>query len=169
MKEYKIKFQDNRLMDTDGLIMEQTAENTYHISIANGRYNIRIYDGNLQDKGDVNVYTTINGQEQFPLWAGDKVIRSMNYQTVVENGRMEIKFHGKYVCIQGIEIADVIEDKIEDLQAMFCLNNECPYVQLDFINNSRYEKVNLDKRKQTASKDYHHYRQSIHRQRSKLL
>lgn len=145
MKEYKIKFQNNRLIDTDGLIMEQTAENAYYISIANGRYNIRIYDGNLQDEGDVNVYTTINGEEQFPLWAGDKVIRSINYQTVVENGRMELKFHGKYVCIQGIEIADVIEGKIENLQAVFCLNNERPYVQLDFINNSKYEKVNIYK------------------------
>ena len=141
MKEYKIKFQNNRLMDTDGLIIEQTAENTYHISIANGHYNIRIYDGNLQDEGDVNVYTVINGQEQFPLWAGDKVIRSINYRAVVENGRLELKFHGKYVCIQGIEIADVIEDKIKDLQAVFCLNNESPCVQIDFTNHRKNKKV----------------------------
>jgi len=145
MKEYKIKFQNNRLTDTDGLMIEHTAENAYHISIANGRYNIRIYDGDLNDEGDVNVYTSINGEEQFPLWAGDRVIRSVNYQTNVENGRIEIKFWGKYVCIQGIEIADVIEDKIEKLQAVFGMNNGQPYVRLDFTNSSGYGRVNLYK------------------------
>ena len=66
MKEYRIKFQNNRLLDTDGLNIEKMAKNTYRISISNGSYNVRVYDGDLQDEGDVNVYTTLNGEKQFP-------------------------------------------------------------------------------------------------------
>ena len=105
MKEYRIKFQNNRLLDTDGLNIEKMAENTYRISISNGSYNVRVYDGDLQDEGDVNVYTTLNGEKQFPIWAGDRVIRSQDYQTTVCKGIMDVEFSGKYVCIQGIDIS----------------------------------------------------------------
>lgn len=146
MKEYKIRFKDNRLIDTGGLIIEKTAENTYRISIADGHYNVRIYDGDLQDEGDVNVYTALNGAEQQPLWAGDRVIRSIDYQVIVEKGILEVKFWGKYVCIQGIDISNVIEDKVEELRAVFHMyDTDVPCIELDFVNNSRYDRVNIYK------------------------
>lgn len=70
MKEYSIKFHDNRLVDTDGLNVEQISDHSYRISIADGRYNVRVLDGDLNDRGDVNVYTTLNHVRQNPIWAG---------------------------------------------------------------------------------------------------
>ena len=102
MKEYSIKFHDNRLVDTDGLNVEQISDHSYRISIADGRYNVRVLDGDLNDRGDVNVYTTLNHVRQNPIWGGDKVIRSGCYKTEVKNGCMEISFSGKYVCIQAM-------------------------------------------------------------------
>lgn len=147
MKEYSIKFHDNRLVDTDGLNVEQISDHSYRISIADGRYNVRVLDGDLNDRGDVNVYTTLNHVRQNPIWAGDKVIRSGCYKTEVKNGCMEISFSGKYVCIQGIDIAAEIEDEIESLSAGVHASEEKSSVRLFIRRNTQYEKVHLYRKK----------------------
>lgn len=147
MKEYSIKFHDNRLVDTDGLNVEQISDHSYRISIADGIYNVRVLDGDLNDRGDVNVYTTLNHVRQNPIWAGDKVIRSGCYKTEVKNGCMEISFSGKYVCIQGIDIAAEIEDEIESLSAGVHASEEKSSVRLFIRRNTQYEKVHLYRKK----------------------
>ena len=153
MKEYKIKFRDNRLVDTGGLNIEHTAENRYRISISNGLYNIRISDGDLQNEGDVNVYTVINGVKQIPIWAGDRVIRSMDYQAEVEKGSLDIEFSGKYVCIQGIDISEVIEDKAGIRIAEVCAEPEAPRVRLEMCADNRSRRIHLYKTRKNSGKD----------------
>lgn len=153
MKEYKIKFRNNRLADTDGLNVEQNGENSYRISIANGHYNIRVYDGDLQDEGDVNVYTTLNGTRQIPIWAGDRVIRSLDYKTVVEKGVLDVVFSGKYVCIQGIDISDVIEDKINEIKTEVCARQEGSFIKLKLYGDSSNHMLHLYKHRKGSGKD----------------
>lgn len=152
MKAYKIKFRNNRLADTDGLNIEQRTENSYRISIADGKYNVRVFDGDMNDEGDVNVYTILNHVRQIPIWAGDRVIRSMNYQTEVKNGVMEIAFEGKYVCIQEIDISNVIEDEIKDIHAKACVEKKC-MVKLSFERNTPYQEICVYKKEVGSGKD----------------
>ncbi|MDY5577521.1 MAG: hypothetical protein SPF70_08685 [Lachnospiraceae bacterium] len=153
MKEYRIKFQNNRLLDTDGLNIEKMAENTYRISISNGSYNVRVYDGDLQDEGDVNVYTTLNGEKQFPIWAGDRVIRSQDYQTTVCKGIMDVEFSGKYVCIQGIDISHVIENQVEELKTEVLVDEKKPCIKIHLLKKNPNDMVHLYKKQIGSGKD----------------
>lgn len=153
MREYKIKFCENCLSDTDGLNIETLGENRYRISIPNGNYNVRVADGDLNDRGDVNVYTTINQVRQFPIWAGDSVIRSMDYKTIVDRGIMDISFSGKYICIQEIAISEVIEDRVEELRARVKASVKKSSVCIEIIRDSRYKAVHLYRKKQGSGQD----------------
>lgn len=112
---YQIRFEKNRLMDRDGLEIEEVGENSYRIALKNGSYKIRVYDGDLSDRGDVNVYPVLNGIRQSPIWAGDCVIRSMEYETEVVDKWLELSFVGKYVCIQEVDIAPVFSKSADGL------------------------------------------------------
>ncbi len=113
MGGYQIDFKQNCLVDNAGLHIEQIGANRYQIHLKNGKYQVRIYDGDMNHEGDVNVYTKLNGKMQMPLWAGDKVVRTMDYEIEIENEILDIEFSGKYVCIQGIDIAEQVDNSIE--------------------------------------------------------
>lgn len=96
---------------TDGQgYMEAVGENKYKVRLSDGIYNVRIYGGDLEDEGDVNLYTHLNGVKQPPIWVTDKAICHMDYITEVNNGELLIEFFGKYVCIQGIQISPQIKE-----------------------------------------------------------
>lgn len=154
MRRYQIGFENNCLTDNDGLDIEVLDENAYRIYLENGRYQIRVHDGDLQDEGDVNVYTTLNGKRQVPIWAGDRVIRSMDYETEVKEGILDVVFSGKYVCIQGIDIAEKITDKIEKLDAKVLAKATIgSTISLSILRNSKYETVHLYKKRIGSGQD----------------
>lgn len=154
MEYYRLGFKDNKLMDCGGLDVTVRAENAYEIKLPNGYYNVRIYDGDLNDEGDVNVYTRLNGERQFPIWAGDRVIRSMDYKTRIGTGILNIGFEGKHVCIQGIDISSVIKDKITEITTFVDAKIQDSQVSLSFENSSSYDTVHIYKKEKNSGKDY---------------
>ena len=106
---YSIIFKDNELKDKGKLEVMSTGENKYHISgMENGEYNVRIYAGDLNDDGDINLHCILNEERQSPIWVTDRSICHMDYHTTVSDGYIDVEFFGRYVCIQGIEISKTI-------------------------------------------------------------
>lgn len=106
---YRIKFKNNLLTDMDGLSIEKYDENKYKVSgLKNGSYNVRIYAGDENDEGDINLYSIINQVRQMPIWVTDRAIVYKDYETKVEDGNIDFDFSGRYVCIQGIDISEKI-------------------------------------------------------------
>jgi len=109
----KFEFYNNVLKSDkadDGTVIEKIDENKYRLCIANGDYNVRIYGGDLEDDGDVNLFTHLNGVKMPPIWVNDRSICKKDYLTKVTDGVLNIEFYGKYVCVQGIEISPQIDD-----------------------------------------------------------
>jgi len=102
MKKYL--FNNNVLADGQEGI-KKSDENAYEIALANGDYRVRVYAGDLNDEGDVNVHVNLNGKQQRPIWVNDRSINSKEFDAQITDGKLCISFSGKYVCIQGIELA----------------------------------------------------------------
>ncbi len=87
----------------------QTAQTEYTVSLENGTYQVRVYAGDPNHEGDVNVYTKLNGAEQPPMWMADKKITEAVFEAEVTDGKLTAAFSGKYVRIQGLDIARKVE------------------------------------------------------------
>lgn len=102
---YQIKIKDNVLEETQEAAVSQIADTGYLISLENGSYQVRIYAGDINHEGDVNVYTKINGVDMPPVWMNDKTVKEAVFEAEVTDGKLELLFYGKYVRIQGIDVA----------------------------------------------------------------
>lgn len=130
---HKIKFANNILTDSGGLNIKKTGENSYKIrEIENGSYNVRIYAGDLNDDGDINLYSVINNIKQPPIWITDRSICYGNYHAEVTENVIDLEFIGKYVCIQGIELSKKINDIPKELKANAAVTLQNCSVQLTF-------------------------------------
>ncbi len=152
MNAYRIRFKNNQLTDTAGLNIACPEEYTYRILLDNGDYHVRIYDGDPEDEGDVNVYTILNGVRQKPLWAGDRCIRSMDYRVTVTDGELTIAFEGKYICIQGIEIAPDIQTTVQ-LDGETAISRQMPAIRLTFSKKTLSAEIKED--------TYHLYKKKV--------
>ncbi len=122
-KRMLFKFEDNVCKDESGLIKE-VSKDKYEITFKDGEYNIRIYAGDLNDDGDVTTFVHLNDKKIGSIWVNDRTIMKADYTVTVQNGVLPVEFHGKYVCIQGIEISERIKEIPENLKACAKLLNK---------------------------------------------
>ncbi len=123
------------LVADDGTVLEKVEENKYKLKIDNGTYNVRIYGGDLEDDGDVNLFTHLNGVKMPPIWVNDRSICKRDYITEITTGELLIEFFGKYVCVQGIEISPQITDVVQNLKAVANASSDASKVTLTFEEN----------------------------------
>lgn len=108
---YQYIFHNNILKEgQEGIAKSEAGENAYEISLPDGEYYVRIYAGDPEDEGDVNLHVRINGEAQRPIWINDRSINSGVYGAQVREGILSLEFSGKYVCIQGIEVSETIQE-----------------------------------------------------------
>ncbi len=151
---YKIKYENNELKDAGELSVEKTGENIYKVTgIENGNYNVRIYAGDLNDEGDVNLHSIINGVRQFPIWVTDRSICSRDYETEVTDGKIDLEFFGKYVCIQGVDISKKIDDIPSDVMVEAVVSEGKCNIRVAFEADSRYTKFIVYKTHENAGED----------------
>ncbi len=102
-----INFKNNVLLDKENV--EIVEDNHYIIHVdKDGEYNLRVCAGDEEDEGDVSVHVVINGEERESIWVYDKSICERVYKVQAVSGVIDIKFYGKYVCIQRIDIGEKI-------------------------------------------------------------
>lgn len=151
---YSIVFKDNKLEDKGGLKVVSIGENKYHIiGMKNGEYNVRIYAGDLNDDGDINLHCILNGERQAPIWVTDRSICHKDYHTSVNEGYIDVEFFGKYVCIQGIEISKRIDDILDNVKAEIDTENMPYKINITFSKPSNYNRFFIYKRQLGTGKD----------------
>lgn len=151
---YKIIFKDNSLIDKGNAEIESAGDNRYHITgIKNGDYNIRIYAGDLNDDGDVNLHSIINGERQSPIWVTDRSICHKDYRTTVTEGCIDVEFFGKYVCIQGIDISEKINVIPRDIKAQAYVKDMICKVNMTFLKMPEYSRFHIYKTQTGSGKD----------------
>lgn len=151
---YRIIFKENELKDDGGLEVVPMGENKYRIGgMENGEYYVRIYAGDLNDEGDVNLHSILNGQRQSPIWVTDRSICHKDYATTVKEGYIDVEFFGKYVCIQGIDIAKRIDDILENVSAKVDTDSEPYNVGITFSKPLNHDRFYIYKTQVGAGKD----------------
>lgn len=140
-----INFKNNQLLEEENI--EIIEENHYRINVSKaGEYNLRVCAGDEEDEGDVNVYVTINGEKQEAIWVYDKRISEKVYKVTSQDGFIDIKFEGKYVCIQRIDIGEKITEipklvGAADVKMIFGK----PFAYVELVWNTDSEKCMLTK------------------------
>lgn len=158
---YKIKFQNNLLTDCDGLNVDKMGENIYMVKgLENGSYNVRIYAGDLNDEGDVNLHSIINGVRQFPIWVTDRSINHRDYETEITEGVIKLEFFGKYVCIQGVDISPKICDIPQNVKAVAEVKQaaDSENVNVKQCTPENMVSVNITFETENIYKNYHIYK-----------
>lgn len=151
---YRIKYENNVLKDQGGLKVEKTGENIYKAEgLENGSYNVRIYAGDLNDEGDVNLHSVINGVKQPPIWVRDRSINHRDYETTVDSNTIELEFFGKYVCIQGVDISKKIEDMPSDVTALPYVTEEGCGINITFNTEKPYTRFVIYKTHEDTGED----------------
>lgn len=151
---YKIKFVNNILENGQEDRIKKISDNGYIIKFDDpGEYNIRIYAGDENDEGDVNVYPFFNGIKKEAIWVNDRTINSREYKVTMEDKELKVEFGGKYVCIQGIEIAPVNNITVENLKAGVHIDGEKIWVNISFECNGGSGRYNVIKTMTGSGKD----------------
>lgn len=148
-----INFKNNVLLDKENV--EIIEENHYKINVKKaGEYNLRVCAGDLNDDGDINLHIVINGVEVKPIWITDRSICEEVYRVCSENGSIDIKFYGKYVCLQRIDIGEKIEEipKLSGSKDVKLIGGRAyAYVELAWTTTS--EKCMITKRQLGSGRD----------------
>lgn len=151
---YRIIFKDNQLKDNGGLEIAAAKENKYRITgMDNGEYNVRIYAGDLNDEGDINLHSVLNGEKQPPIWVTDRSICHRDYHTTVNEGYIDVEFFGRYVCIQGIEIAKRIDEVLQDITVKTDTGIEPYNINITFSKPLNYNRFYIYKTQVGTGKD----------------
>lgn len=139
------EFKDNVLINgksDEESVLEHIGENKYSVKLQNGSYNVRIIAGDLNDDGDVNLFTHFNGVKMAPLWINDRCISKTDYTVEIDNEVLNIEFFGKHVFIQGIIISRQIKEIPYDLKARVLAAENNTKVLLSFKDDESKETQN---------------------------
>ncbi len=151
---YRIDFKDNTLLNSGELAVSDVKQNHYMISgLENGEYSVRVYAGDLNDDGDISLHVILNNNRQVPIWVNDRQINYMDYDVNVTNGTLEAEFFGRYVCIQGINIAGKIKDVIKDIDVEIKVTDYDSVAIVSFNADDRYNNFNIYKEHIGSGKD----------------
>ncbi len=151
---YKIGFKDNIVLDNGGLVVGEVKANHYVISgLLDGEYSVRVYAGDLNDDGDVSLHVILNNNRQVSMWVNDRQINFMDYDVSVIDGKIEAEFFGKYVCIQGINIARKIKDMVKDVCVDVKVTEDENVAIIKFDADDMYSDFNIYKEHIGSGKD----------------
>lgn len=96
----------DRIYLRDYVIFEE--DNSFKVSVPNGRYRVRISSGDYDEEGDVYVVYHINGEE-LTFWIHDSEVLVKETDIDVTDGVIEITADkARHVCFNALEIAPEI-------------------------------------------------------------
>ncbi len=148
-----IEFDNNKLLTTDNIVM--VGENHYKITTpSDGEYNLRVCAGDENDDGDVNVYVYINDEKLEPIWVYDRTICEKVYKVQAINREIDIRFEGKYVCIQRIDLGEKIVEipKLAGASDVKMIFGKA-YAYVELVWNTTSEKCMITKRFLTSDQE----------------
>ncbi|MCD8118609.1 MAG: hypothetical protein LUE29_03855 [Lachnospiraceae bacterium] len=79
------------------------------VEVPDGAYMLRVYAGDPNDSGDMNVYVKINGADMPPIWVGDRTVSQREYEAHTVDGKISMEFSGSHVMLHKVEFAKKIE------------------------------------------------------------